>query len=146
MSLVDKIKLLLQLRKPGQELVTQVKEAKSGWKTIHFWVALLGTLTTIAGVVAHFIPATAGLLAMTTVVVIYNIVRSIENAHMPGVQPLLLSTRFWIGIIGIVGDGLMALKTGGISYPWVLTSSAIIASIMAAAQSVGAEQPSQSPS
>lgn len=142
MSLLDKIKLLIGLRSPLTDLVGEAKEAKTGWKTAHFWVTVLATLGTIATAVSGYIPATVAIAVVTGLTVVYNIARAIENAQMEGVQPFLTTTRFWAGILGIVSAGLISLKTGGVDPKWVESAIAGIAAIMALAQSVGANKPS----
>lgn len=143
MSLVDKIKLIFSARQPATELFNEVKEIKSGWKTLGFWVTVLATLGSLAAAIAGFLPAATALIITTAITVLYNIGRAIQNADSQGVQPVIQSTRFWVGILGIVSTGIVSLQTGGINPQWLVTASAIIAAVMAAAQSVGAQQPAQ---
>jgi hypothetical protein len=141
MSLVEKIKLLFALRKPAGELAKEVKELKTGWKTASFWVSILGTIGTITALVVGYIPATTALIATTAITVLYNLARAIENAQMAGTTPWWQTTRFWVGVLGIVSAGLAALQQGGINPAWIEGSISFIAAVMAAAQSVGAQQP-----
>jgi hypothetical protein len=141
MGLIDKIKLLFAMKQPVGELVTEVQTIKAGYKTIGFWVTVFGTLVSVVASLTGFIPATLAVIISTSVTVIYNILRALQNANVEGVKPMFRSTRFWVGIGGILAAGIEALRAGGISAEWMTVATTVIAAVMAAAQSVGSNQP-----
>lgn len=143
MTLLQKIKLLFQIKQPVENLVGEVKQIKVGYKTAGFWVAVLGTLITIATTLGGYIPASIGLIVTTLLTLGYNVIRAFQNADVSGIQPLMLSTRFWVGILGIVSTALVSLKSNGIDPKWVESALGLIAAVMAGAQSVGSVQPSK---
>lgn len=142
MSLIDKIKLLFAIRKPVEDLAGEVKTLKSGWKTVGFWVTVLGTLVTIGTSLAGFLPASTALIISTVLTVLYNIVRSIQAAQVEGTTTWYKSTKFYVGLLGIVAAALEAFKTGGINPAWMVSASGLIGTIMALSQSVAASNPS----
>lgn len=141
MTIIEKIKLLFKIAKPAQQVAGEVKKIKAGYKTVTFWISLVGSLLALAGAASGFIPATVSLIITTILTAIYNILRSLDQATQPGVDPIFQSTRFWIGMLGQFSAALLALQSGGISAPWIVTAQSILAAIMAAAQGVGANQP-----
>ena len=141
MTIVEKIKLLFAVRKPVGDLVVQVKQVKAGWKTPGFWVAVLGTLLALAGAVSSFIPATAALIVSTVLTLGYNVLRAYQNAAVPGVCPPFQSSRFWVGVLGMASASIMALQQGGVNPEWFTVAISILGAVMAAAQSIGAQQP-----
>jgi hypothetical protein len=141
MNIIEKIKLLLRIRKPAEELAGELKGIKAGYKTLPFWVSVLATLGTLAATLTGYIPVTTALIISTVVGCLYNILRAIQNAQVEGVQHPLQSTRFWVGLLTIVTASIESLKSGGINPAWLATATTIIAAVMAAAQSVGAKQP-----
>lgn len=141
MNLIDKIKLLFSIRQPVTDLVGEVKQAKSGWNTLPFWLSVLTTLGTLAAALTGYLAAPTALIITTSITVLYNILRAIQNAGQPGIQPLMLSTRFWTGILGILAAGITSLQAGGVNPTWLVTASGVIAAVMSGAQSIGAVQP-----
>lgn len=142
MTLIDKIKLLFAIRKPVAELAGEVKTIKTGWKTVGFWVTVLGTLVTIPAYISGFIPATTALIISTILTILYNIVRSIQAAQVEGTTVWYKSTKFYVGILGILAAGFDSFKTGGINPAWMVTASGLIGAIMALSQNVAASNPS----
>lgn len=141
MNIYEKVKLLFVARKPVTEVINQVKGIKAGYRTLGFWITLVGSLVSLAGATSGFLPVTTALIITTALTAGYNILRSLQNADAPGTQPVFQSTRFWIGILGIVSNAIASLQAGGINPEWIISANGIIAAIMAGAQSVGAEQP-----
>ncbi len=145
LSLVEKIKLILSIRKPATELADELKTVKSGWHTAGWWATVLATLLTLAGAVAHILPATTAVVIVVTLTALYNLARMFVNSGSAGVQPLLMSTRFWGGVLGIISTALISLQAGGVNPEWVKAGIGLIAAIMAAAQIKGADQPPEAP-
>jgi hypothetical protein len=143
MTIIEKIKLLFAAKTPITELVNEAKQIKSGYKTVSFWVTVVASISSLVAALTGFIPVTAALIASTAITVVYNVLRAIQNAGVDGTVPLFQSSRFWVGILGIVLAGLTQLQTGGIDPKWVQASIAIIGAVMAGAQSLGAQQPAE---
>lgn len=141
MNLIDKVKILVSIRKPLGIVVSELSDVKRGWKTIGFWITFLGSLIALVSALTGFMPATAALLTTTSLTVIYNIASGLRKADEVGVRPVLQSTEFWVGVLNSVGNGLMAIQTGGISPEWLVTAQTIIASVVGVAQNLGAQQP-----
>jgi len=139
MSIIEKVKLLFAVKKPVAQLAAQVKQAKAGWNTLGFWISVTATLGALATAIAGYIPATTALIITTVIPMIYNILRAFRNAGADGITPPAQSTRFWVGILGMVSSGIVSLQTGGLHPEWLLSLNTILAAIMAAAQSVGAQ-------
>lgn len=143
MSLWTKIKLLFQVKAPTEKLIDGIKDFKSGWKTIPFWITVVGSLTSIAAALKGVLPAEAFLVITTILGVIYNFIRGFEKVEQNAIRPMLLSTEFWVGTLTMAGNAITTLQTGGIDPQWLLTSQAIIAAAMAGAQQLGARTPQQ---
>jgi hypothetical protein len=141
MGIVDKIKLLFAVRKPAIELVGQMKQLKTGWKTLTWWISVFATLATLGTYAGGFLPATTALMVTVAITFVYQVLRAIKNADMVGTAPLFISTRLWSGILAIASASLLSLQAGGIDPNWVKASLAAIAVIMALAQNLGGQQP-----
>lgn len=143
MGLLSKIKLLFVFRKPATDLINEVSQVKSGYKTVAFWVAVVGTLGSAVAAGTGIIPATYALIAGTVLTVLYNILRGATKADQVGVKPILQSTEFWMGVLTAISNGLLALKTGGIDPQWLTTAQTAIGAAMAAGQNLAGQQPTQ---
>lgn len=143
MSIIQKIKLLFAVKKPALELAEKAKEIKKGYKTLAFWISIFASVVSVATAIQGIIPASTALIAVVASTVIYNVLRAFQNSEVTGVEPVLTSTRFWVGLLGIVSAGLIQLQTAGINPEWVTVSISVIGAIMAAAQSIGAKQPEE---
>lgn len=141
MTIIEKIKLLFAAKQPITEIVNEAKQIKAGYKTVSFWVTVVASISSLVAALTGFIPVTAGLIASTVITVAYNILRALQNAGVDGTTPVFQSSRFWVGILGIVLAGLTQLKTGGIDPKWIESAIAIIGAVMAGSQSLGANQP-----
>lgn len=141
MTIIEKIKLLFKVKGPLTEIAGEVKNIKSGYKTLGFWATIIGGFVSLVAGLAGFIPATTALIVTTVLTAAYNIIRSIQNSNVPGVDPLFQSTRFWTGILGIVSNSVVALQQGGVNPEWLVTLNGILAAVMAGAQNIGAQQP-----
>lgn len=145
MGIIEKIKLLFKVKGPLTEIAGEVTKIKSGYKTLTFWATILASAISLVSGLAGFIPPVAALIATTVITAAYNIVRAIQNSNVPGVDPLFQSSRFWIGILGILSNAVMQLQHGGINPEWLVTLNGILAAVMAGAQNLGAQQPGTSP-
>lgn len=143
MNIFQKIKLLFRVKAPAEKLIDDIKEFKSGWKTLPFWVTLLGSLGSVVAAFQGVIPAEYSLVATTVLTAIYNFIRGFEKADQNAIRPTLQSTEFWIGLLGIVGNAFTTLKTGGVSPDWMIAAQSAIAAAMAGAQNIGTQQPKE---
>ena len=141
MGLIEKIKLLFKAQKPVGEFITQVKGARLKYKTIPFWVTLLGTGISLVGAVQGVIPATTAVVVSSLLTAAYNILRGADKMNQEGVKPPFRSTEFWLGALGIVGASLTEIQTAGVQSNVLTSCLALIAGAMAAAQNLGAQQP-----
>lgn len=123
--------------------MNDIATIKKGYKTFEFWLSVLLSLGSVVTALAGYIPAKAALIATVVIGCLYNLIRAVQNAAVPGVANWYESTRFWIGILSIVMTALMAIRDGGISAPWIGASIAVITAVMGAAQAIGAQQPEQ---
>jgi len=146
MNIFAKLKLALALRKPAADVAGQLKAIKSGWKTLSFWVTLIGSLASLAAAVKGFIPANYSLLITTALVTVYNILRGLAKADSAAVTgPMWATTETWMGILGQVSAGMLALQQGGINAKWMTVAASVIATAMALSRDLRALDPKDLP-
>jgi hypothetical protein len=143
MSIIDKIKLVLKIRKPIAEVKGELQGFKRGWKTLSFWVTLLGSLGSLAASVQGFLPAEYALIINTVLVTLYNILRGADKALESSSRPTWLSTEVWLGIVGQLNNGVLALQQGGVNEKWVMTSAAILAAAMSLGRDLANLEPEE---
>lgn len=80
MSFIQKIKLLLKLRKPAEGLITEVSKVKSGWKTSEFWLTILSNLITIAGALNGIIDPKTAAIVLAVLNGLYTTLRTVAKA------------------------------------------------------------------
>jgi hypothetical protein len=136
MSLFDKIKLLFVARKPAADFVANVKDIKRGFKTIHFWVTLLGSAGALFAAVKGFVPPEIGLIVTTVLVASYNIMRGFDKTDESIPHPALQSTELWLGILGQLSNAILALQKGGVASTHLVAAGAVIAGAMSIAQNL----------
>lgn len=141
MGLIEKLKLLFKARQPLTDIITEVKEIKAGYKTLPFWITLLGTLLTLVAALQGVIPASAALVVTTILTFLYNVLRGATKANVPGQKPVLQTTEFWIGVLGFLSTAITTLQSGGVNPAWMTTAMAVIGMAMAAAQNLAGQQP-----
>jgi hypothetical protein len=74
MNIIDKIKILLKLKKALKEV--QNMQVKSGWRSSEFWMTVLTNVSTLVGALNGVIdPKTAAIIVAVTNC-IYSILRS----------------------------------------------------------------------
>lgn len=141
MSIMEKVKLLITIKKPAEELLTEVQQAKEKYKSISFWMTVIMSLSALASSLMGYLPPKIGVALTITIGCVYNVLRAIQNAQIEGVTPLIYSTRFWCGLVSIFSGALIALQDGGISADWIKSAIGIMGSVMAIAQAVGSIEP-----
>jgi len=130
MSIIDKIKLIMKVQKPVAEVVGELKGVARGWKTVSFWVTLFGSLGSLAASVQGFLPPEYALLINTALVTVYNVLRGLNKADDMSSRPTWQSTEVWMGIMGQLNNGVLALQQGGVNEKWVMVSAAVLAAAM----------------
>lgn len=138
MGIVEKLKLLLKIKKPVSDVVDAVKEVKQTKKWVHFSVTLLGSLIATAGALTGVIPPQAQLIAVTVLQVIYNIVRGADKAEVPEIKGTLRTTEFWLTGLGELQKGFVAFQTGGWYPEWMASAATITGMALAAGQNLAA--------
>lgn len=141
MGVIDKLKLLFKTAKPVGQFINEVKGAKLKYKTIPFWVSVLGSLIAIVGALNGVIPATLAVVITGALTALYNIIRGLDKADQVGVKPTWKTTEFWVGALGIIAAQITEIQTAGVSSNVLTTVSAVVAAAMALAQNLGAQQP-----
>lgn len=138
-----KLKLLFKIRKPASQVVSTVAEAGNkdrGWKTLSFWVTLLGSLAATGTALTGVIPPPAQLVAVTVLTAFYNILRGLQKADSPEIKGTLRTTEFWLSALGEGQKALVAFQMGGIHPNWMASATATVGALLAAGQNLSARQ------
>jgi hypothetical protein len=141
MGLIEKLKLLIKIKKPVGEIVDAAKKAKETKKWLQFTVTLLGTLASTAAALTGVIPPQAQLIATTVLQALYNILRGAEKAESSDVKGTLRTTEFWMSGLTEVQKGLVSVQMGGINPEWMATSTALIGAALAFGQNLASRIP-----
>lgn len=80
MGFIAKLKLLIRTAKPVGKFINEVKGAKLKWKTIPFWVSVLGSGIALVGSLQGVIPVTV------SVVITGVITMTLVSPHMRAIQ------------------------------------------------------------
>ncbi len=142
MGLIEKLKLLFKVRQPATDLINEVKEIKTGYKTIQFWVTVIGTIGSVATAMTGLIPATAALVISTSLTCFYNILRGATKSQSQTTKPILQTTEFWMSMLTELSNTLITFQNGAINPPWFATAQATIAAFMAFGQNLASQAPS----
>ena len=145
MSFIDKIKIIMKGAKPVGEFVHQVQGAKLKFKTIPFWTTLITTLLTIAAAFNGVISGTTAILITAPLNAAYQLLRGFDKMDQNGVKPVLQSTEFWIGALGILSAAFLQVQQAGINNTFITGAIGFIGGVMAIAQNLGAIQPTDIP-
>src|SRR5947207_321065 len=126
MGLIEKLKLLIKIKKPLGDAVSAVEEAKKTKKWFHFAVTLVGILGSTAAALTGVIPPQAALIATTILQTIYNVIRRADTADSTEIKGTFRTTEFYMTALTELQKGIVAAQTGGINAEWFSVSSAII--------------------
>jgi len=141
MGVVSKLKFIFKAAKPVGKFVDQIKGAKLKYKTIPFWIAVVGDIAAIAGAIKGLIPATVSVLVIGGLTALYNFLRGLDKMNQEGIKPAVWSTEFWVGILGLASAAIVDLQTAGVSGPILTSILGFIGTAMTIAQNLGAQQP-----
>jgi len=139
MQLLEKLKLLFKIRRPVGELFDQIKDIKRGYKTIAFWVTLIGSILSTAAALTGVIPAPVQLVVTTVLTAFYNILRGAQKMEETAVRGTFRSTEVWLTALGEIQKGIVATQAGGINPEWLATASTIVGMSLAAGQNLAAQ-------
>ena len=145
MSLIEKIKLLFKIKDPALKLIDGVKQFKSGYKTVTFWATLLSGVLTLIGALKGFIPPEAALVVTAVLTAVYNFIRGFEKMDQNALRPVIQSTEFWVGVLGMISTAIMNIQTGGVNPAWLVSVQSAIAAAIAGAQALGNQMPKDQP-
>jgi hypothetical protein len=143
MGLIEKLKLLLKVKKPIGDVIDAAKEANKTKKWFSFVVTLVGTLATTAGALTGVIPPQAQLIAASVLQAIYNVIRGADKADQAEVKGTLRTTEFWLSGLTEVQKMFVALHTGGIDPVWMPTMTALVGAALAFGQNLAARAPAE---
>lgn len=144
LGLFQKIKLLFKIQKPAGDFIKTVSGAKDeqrGWKTVGFWVTLVGTLSSTALALTGIIPAPAQLVVTTILQAAYNILRGAQSANSSTAKGTFTTTEFWLSTLTEIQKGLVAVETGGIHPQWMEAATAVVGATLAAGQNLAMRRP-----
>lgn len=150
MGFLEKLKLLIRERQPVEDLINQVKEVKTGYKTWQFWMTLLPLIGAVAAGLAGVIPASTILIitaAIALITSIYNLWRGAVKSQVSNQKPFFQTTEFWASVAGCFTTAIVTLQGGGINPVWfktVLGAFAVILGSLGAGQNLAGQTPSPS--
>lgn len=141
-SLLNKLKLIWQGRAIAESLV----DIKSHWKEPSFWLALLTNVTTAVAALGGYLNANNApwfLVVNAVVTAGYNYVRGLQKAQSDGVKPFSTSTEFYLGLVGMVNNALVGMKTGGLDSAWIGGATVLLGHAIAAARDLANMRPKE---
>lgn len=138
MGLIEKLKLLVKVRKPVGDVIEAAQTAKKTKKWFSFAITLIGTIGTTAGALAGVIPPQAQLIVTSVFQAIYNVLRGLEKAEGPEIKGTLRTTEFWMSGLTEAQKMFVALNTGGIDPVWMPTMTALVGAALSFGQNLAA--------
>ena len=141
MGLIEKLKLLMKVKKPIGDVIDAAKEANKTKKWFSFAVTVIGTLVTTAGALTGVIPPQAQLIGVSVLQAIYNVLRGLDKAEQTEIKGTLRTTEFWTSGLTEVQKMFVALHTGGIDPTWMPTMTALVGAALAFGQNLAARAP-----
>ncbi len=140
MSLIQKLVLAWK----GRDVLTQLSSAGTGWKTIHFWVTLVGSLLSYMATLKEVIPPTWALIITTVLTGSYNIMRGMDKAaDDKAVKPWYATTETWLNIGAQIQNALVTMQTGGIGTNELTQANVILTGILATANNLAGVEPKE---
>lgn len=141
MTLIEKIKLLFQIKKPVEDILDSAKEAKKNNKWFHFSVLLIGTIVTTLASLGGLLPPLVQLGIVTTLQCVYNILRGADKADNQEIKGTLLTTEFWTSALSEIQKALVAAHAGGLNPEWMTAATALSGAALAFGQNLAARAP-----
>jgi hypothetical protein len=147
MSLLKKLKLLFKIRKPTNQLIEQITNAKDdnrGWKTAGFWITTIGILVSTVSALTGIIPASTQIIIVTVLQAIYNILRGAQNAEMTSQKGIFKTTEFWTTVFAELQKALVVYQTAGVTPEMMSAATSVVAVSLAAGQNLSTRIPDNS--
>ncbi len=137
----QKLMLLWKIRKPAEDVSKDLKEIKRGWKTVTFWLVLVGHLGALAGAAQGALDPKMALILNVALAALYNILRGVTKSQEEGVREWYKATEVWLGICSQISAALMTLQGKGIDPAWMATALAILNGVMVFCRDMSHKQP-----
>lgn len=83
MNIIEQIKVLFRIRKPATDLLQEVKQVKSGWKTSEFWMTVVSQLLAVVGALSGVLDAKTAAIVVGALNAVYTVLRTIAKAPVP---------------------------------------------------------------
>lgn len=129
----------------AKRIVDQLGGTKKGWKTLVFWVALLGNLATLAASLKGMVSPEAYLVSTTAIAAVYTILRGALKSEQTGVTNWWTTSEFWLSVGTGASGALLALQQGGINPAWLGVANTVLGASLTAARDLSHKQPEQPP-
>ena len=116
-------------------------EIKRGWKTVSFWVTLLGNVASLLAAMKGILPTNVALICGVALTAFYNILRGAQKSEEMGIREWWKTSEFWLSAGTMASTSLVSLQQGGVNDPWVMTANSILAGVMTVARDLSNKQP-----
>jgi hypothetical protein len=136
-----KLMLLWKIRKPVEDVSKDLKEIKRGYKSVAFWLVLVGHLGALAAAAQGALDPKIALIANTVLAVLYNVLRASTKSQETGVREYWKTTEFYITVGSQLSAGLMALQAGGLDAKWITVSLAVLNGVAVFGRDMSHKQP-----
>lgn len=137
MNLFQKIGALWKARK----VVAQMGEIKRGWKSLAFWVTLLGNVLGVLASVKGILPATAVVIGGAALTSLYTILRGAQKTEESGVREWWKTTEFWLSVGTSLSGGLVSVQQGGVNPAWIASANTVLAGVLGIARDLAHKEP-----
>jgi hypothetical protein len=132
MNWLEKFKLLSQVEGPAQETAGDLMQIKRGYKTLAFWITLLGSLSAVVASLNGLLSCNVAFAINTVLIVFYNILRGVQKTEETLLHPAWQSTEVWLGVMGNICNGIAALQPNANSQVLAVASALISAAMVLA--------------
>jgi hypothetical protein len=127
----------------ARKVVKDMGDIKRGWKTLNFWLTLVGNVIALSAAIKGFIPAVAALVVMTLLTALYNILRGAQKSQETGVRAFWKTSEFWLAVGAEISKAVLAVQQGGVNPAWLASLSTFMAAIMTIARDMAHKEPDQ---
>jgi hypothetical protein len=141
-NLIAKIKLLWK----GRTIATDLIDIKSKWRSVSFWVTLLGNVLSLVAILKGIVPASWAMglmIANAALTSIYNYIRGLEKAQTDGVAPYKSASEFILAILTTANNAVIDIQTGGVHTPTLAATSIWLTHAVAAARDAANMRPKE---
>ena len=138
MTLLQKLVLAWK----GRDVLTNLGNAGTGWKTIHFWVTLVGSLLSYMGALKEIIPPTTALIITSVLTASYNVMRGMDKAvDDKEPKPWYRTTEAWLNIGAQIQNALVTMQTGGVGTNQLVEANTILTGVLAIGRDLAHVEP-----